>query len=256
MAEIPSGVSSETLQRFLLAMADDELVLGHRNSEWTGHAPILEEDIAFSNIAQDELGHSLLWYTLLEKLNGKPPDSMAFDRPWKEFTCCRFVTYPRGDFAYTVVRQYLFDEAEQVRLTSLSTSSYAPLREVAEKLLCEEAYHLMHLKSLLVRLGSGTEGSHRRMQSALDACWPQALGMFEVLDGEADLVSGRVFQGNTTLAEEWKKRVQPILASATLRVPTHSAPDLGGRFRKHTDHLKQLVNDLQSVYQIAPEAKW
>ena len=218
MVDLPAGVSSEALQRFLLAMADDELILGHRNSEWTGHAPILEEDIAFSNIAQDELGHSLLWFTLLEKLNGRTPDSMAFNRPWNEFTCCRFVSYPRGDFAYTVVRQYLFDEAEQVRLASLSSSSYQPAREVAEKLLREEAYHLMHLKGLLVRLGSATEESHSRMQAALDACWPQAPGMFEVLEGEADLVRGGVFQGNTVLAEEWKNRILPVLSNATLPV--------------------------------------
>ncbi len=256
MVDLPAGVSGEALQRLLLAMADDELVLGHRNSEWTGHAPILEEDIAFSNIAQDELGHSLLWFTLLGKLNGTTPDTMAFDRPWNEFTCCRFVSYPRGDFAYTVVRQYLFDEMEQVRLASLSASSYSPLREVAEKLLREEAYHLMHVKGLLGRLGAATEESHRRMQSALDVAWPQALGMFEALETEEELMRGGVFPGNGVLAEEWKKRVLPVLASATLAVPSNVTPELGGRHRKHTDHLKQLVTDLQLVYQIAPEAKW
>src|SRR3970040_160956 len=118
MTGISPNIPRHPLLKLLVALADDELMLGHRNSEWTGHSPILEEDIAFSNIAQDELGHSLVWYTLYEQLTGKSPDSMAFERGWQDFSCCRFVTYPRGDFAYTVVRQYLFDEAEYVRLSS------------------------------------------------------------------------------------------------------------------------------------------
>src|SRR5438094_324667 len=98
-----SPLARESVLRFILALADDELMLGHRDSEWTGYSPILEEDIAFSNIAQDELGHSLVWYALYEQLTRKTPDAMAFEREWNDFTCCRFVTYPKGDFAYTVV---------------------------------------------------------------------------------------------------------------------------------------------------------
>lgn len=256
MTELPKGIPREPLLRFILAMADDELMLGHRNSEWTGHAPILEEDIAFSNIAQDELGHSLLWYTLHEQLGGKHPDAMAFERDWRDFTCCRLVTYPKGDFAYTVVRQYLFDEAEYVRLKAMQKGSWTPLRDIASKLLREEAYHLMHVKGLVTRLGDATEESHRRMQAAADMAFPQALGIFEQVQNEAELVNAGVFPGNKVLQREWLETVMSVLTSATLKVPQSPPADLGGRQRNHTKHLEQLVTDLQSVYSIAPGAKW
>lgn len=265
MSNLPAGVPQEALLRLLLSMADDELMLGHRNAEWTGHSPILEEDIAFSNIAQDELGHSLVWYTLYEEYTGSSPDTMAFARNWEDFTCCHLVTYPKGDFAYTVVRQYLFDEAEQARLSSFGESSFTPFRDIAGKLLREEAYHLMHVKGLVTRLGDATEESHRRMQSALATAFPQALGMFEPLDGEESLVNAGVFPGNTALQKEWLRNVVPTLVSASLKPPVNTGngsvsvqctPDFGGRNRKHTQHLKQLVDDLQSVYRLAPAAKW
>lgn len=256
MTDLPPGVPREPLLRLILAMADDELVLGHRNSEWTGHAPILEEDIAFSNIAQDELGHSLVWFTLHEELTGQSPDALAFNRVWSDFTCCRFVAYPRGDFAYTVVRQYLFDEAEQVRLASFGSSSFTPFRDIAGKIVREEAYHLMHVTGLLSRLGDGTRESNRRMQDAVDAAFPQALGLFEKLDDEDQLIASGIFPGNDALRVEWEKRVVPALKAATLTVPTNPRPDFGGRTKHHTDHLRSLVDDLQAVYRLAPGAKW
>lgn len=256
MTEFPASTPKEALAQFLLALADDELMLGHRNAEWTGHAPILEEDIAFSNIAQDELGHSLLWYTLHEQLTGRSPDAMAFERQWRDFICCGLVTYPRGDFAYTVVRQYLFDEAENARLKTLEASSWIPLRDIASKLLREEAYHLLHTKGLVTRLGDATEESHRRMQAALDAAFPQALGIFEQLQSEEELVGAGIFPGNLELRKAWMDAVTPVLRSVSLTIPQSHAADLGGRRRNHTEHLRELVADLQSVYSIAPGAKW
>ncbi len=263
--DFPAGLPRKALESLLLAMADDELVLGHRDSEWTGHAPILEEDIAFSNIAQDEIGHSLVWYTLLQPLTGRTPDEMAFDRPWEDFTSCRFVAYPKGDFAYTVIRQYLFDEAEHVRLAALASSSYTPLSDASSKILREEAYHLMHSKGLVERLGDATEESHRRMQTGLDAAFPQALGMFEIIEGEADLMEASVFPGNVFLESEWLKRVVPVLRGTSLVLPVQSnngvmkplcKPDTGGRRKSHSRDLKQLVDDLQLVYRMVPGGKW
>lgn len=264
MAISPPSATSPLLA-FILALADDELMLGHRDAEWTGHAPILEEDIAFSNIAQDELGHSLVWYSLHEQMTGKSPDVMAFERPWADFTCCRLVTYPRGDFAYTVVRQYFFDVAEKVRLESLRSSSSSELKDVAGKILREESYHLLHLRGLLERLGDATEESHRRMQAAVDAAFPQALGIFEPVPEEEHLVRTGVFPGNAILEQEWLNEVLPVLLGSTLSVPAskqngrisiHVSPDVGGRRKSHTPHLKQLVDDLQQVYRIAPGAGW
>jgi ring-1,2-phenylacetyl-CoA epoxidase subunit PaaC len=253
------------LTAFLYALADDELMLGHRDAEWTGHAPILEEDIAFSNIAQDELGHSLVWFTLLQELTGLTPDAMAFERPWEAFTCCRFTAYPRGDFAYSVVRQYLFDEAEQVRLGALRGSSHLPFRDIAAKLLREESYHLLHSKGLVERLGDATDESRARMQSAVDAAFPQALGIFEETKGEASLVAAGVFPGNPALRQAWLQRVVPVLRGASLAVPVRGdasaltpacAADIGGRAGKHDESLRTLVGDLQSVWRLAPGAKW
>ncbi|MEX0602415.1 MAG: 1,2-phenylacetyl-CoA epoxidase subunit PaaC, partial [Bacteroidota bacterium] len=212
-----SALPRQALATLLVALGDDELVLGHRDAEWTGHAPILEEDIAFSNIAQDELGHALVWYSLAEELTGRNPDAMAFERPWKEFTCCRFVGYPIGDFAYTVVRQYLFDAAEKVRLQALSSSSAKRLGEIADRLLREEMYHLMHSQGLVERLGDATEESRRRMKAALDQAFPQALGIFESLDGEEELVRAGVFPGNASLLSAWLREVVPVLRAVSLK---------------------------------------
>jgi ring-1,2-phenylacetyl-CoA epoxidase subunit PaaC len=263
--DLPSSLPRESVLSLILALADDELMLGHRDSEWTGHSPILEEDIAFSNIAQDELGHSLVWYSLYEQLTGKSPDAMAFERSWSEFACCHFVTYPKGDFGYTVVRQYLFDEAEQARLAAFEQSTLQSLREISGKLIREEAYHLLHSKGLVERLGDATEESHRHMQAGVDQAFPQALGMFEKLEGEDGLIEKGVFPGNDALKREWLDRVVPMLTSAKLTVPASQTngshivdikPDDGGRKKSHTQHLKQLVDDLQQVYRIAPKAKW
>ena len=252
--------SIEAVQTLLLSLADDELVLGHRDSEWTGHAPILEEDIAFSNIAQDELGHSLVWFGLFEKLSGHSPDVMAFERQWNDFTCCHFVEYPRGDFAYTLMRQYLFDEAEFVRLSAFAESSYSPLKEAAGKIIREESYHLLHSGGLVERLGTGTDESHERMQKALDIAYPQALGMFEPLVEERMLVSDGVMPEQRNLFDSWGGRIRSHIASATLHIPPLNGAELsgsyGGRRRNHTEHLKLLVEDLQSVYRIAPGGKW
>jgi ring-1,2-phenylacetyl-CoA epoxidase subunit PaaC len=262
---LPEGVSPTTLEKFVLSLADDELILGHRDSEWTGYAPILEEDIAFSNIAQDEIGHSLVWYTLYHELTGIEPDTMVFKRAWRDFTCCRFVEYPKGDFAYTVIRQYLFDIAEQVKLESFLRSSFPPFVQIAERLLKEESYHRLHLETLLGRLGNATSESSKRMQAAVDLAFPQSLGVFESLDSENELVAATVYRGNAALLDDWIQIVVPAITSVDLKLPVANEgdrlkpvcrADFGGRRGDHTDHLKALVDDLQKVYKMAPEAKW
>jgi ring-1,2-phenylacetyl-CoA epoxidase subunit PaaC len=263
--DVPSKIPREALTNMIVALADDELVLGHRDSEWTGHAPILEEDIAFSNIAQDEIGHALAWFTLHGQLTGTSPDWMGFERPWSAFTCCRFVAYPKNDFAYTVVRQYLFDAAEQIRLRALMQGSFAPIAELADKMLREERYHLLHSCGLVERLGDATEESHRRMQAALDQAFPQALGMFEEFVGEPDLVSAQVIPPSVALRNEWLDAVVPILKSVSLPVPAvkqgeawklECDADEGGRQRRQTDDLKNVVADMQRVYAMSPGGSW
>ncbi len=254
--------ASAPLVELLTSLADDELILGHRDAEWTGHAPILEEDIAFSNIAQDEIGHSLIWYHLLEPMIGRTPDQSAFLRQAKDFRCCRFVSYPKGDFAYTVLRQYLFDEAEQVRLSAFRESTYEPLRLAAEKILPEEAYHLLHTKGLVERLGRATDESQGRMRAALDVAFAQALGLFEPLSSEDQLKHDRVFPGHHELQTRWLERIVPVLKGAMLTPPIDAAgrpldtPEYGGRKGAHTPFLLEALSDLQRVYTSEPGAIW
>ncbi len=263
--KLPSSVSPGHIAPLLLAMADDEFILGHRDSEWTGYGPILEEDIAFSNISQDELGHALVWYSLHESLTSRTPDDMAFGRDWQKFTCCRFVSYPKGDFAYTAIRQYLFDAAEQIRLNDLTESTVQPLRDTAARLLKEEGYHILHSQRLVERLGTGTAESHTRMQAAVDRAFPQALGMFEVLAEEDTLVKEKVFRGNPVLRDRWLQAVMPVLRKASLKIPVvmkngemeiRCKADFGGRTGSQTPDLESLMKDLTLVSSSVPGARW
>jgi ring-1,2-phenylacetyl-CoA epoxidase subunit PaaC len=246
-------MDNTALIALLTTLADDELILGHRNSEWTGHAPILEEDIAFSNIAQDEVGHALLWYTILnEHLGQSTPDRLAFFREADQFRNAQLVELPKGDWAFTIVRQYLFDVYEQVRNEELARFNFQPISDAVSKIKREEVYHLMHSKGWVLRLGDATEESHTRMQAALDQLWPHALGLFEPIE-EAPEYSAKL----NDLRQSWLDVVTPILTQATLIIPKDAAPTIGGRKQQHTPHLIDLLKDMQKVARMeSPETVW
>ena len=244
------------LREYLIAMADDELLLGHRDSEWTGHAPILEEDIAFSNLAQDEMGHALTWYLMAHELGAPEPDRVAFFRGPDEFRNSVLVELPRGDWAFTIIRQYLFDAAEQVRHAALAHSAYRPISDAVAKLRNEETYHLMHSRGWVKRLGDATEESHRRMQDALNMAWPHALGLFEPMDGGDLLTENGIKPSEDSLREQWIAQVTPILESATLVIPAGAQATSGGRSGKHTEHLAVLLNEMQVVARSEADAIW
>lgn len=236
----------EAVGNLLLAMADEEVLIGHRDSEWVGHAPILEADIAIASIAQDEIGHAILWYSLLQELGWPDPDRMAYFRDPPEFRNATLVELPRGDWAFTVVRQFLFDFAEKVRLEALMGSAWAPLAEAAAKVRREETYHLMHSRAWIARLGDATEESHQRMQAALDLAWPHALGLFEPAPGEALRVAEGIQPPEAELRARWEAEVRPILEAASLVIP-QAEPIYGGRAGRHTEHLASLLADFQLV---------
>jgi ring-1,2-phenylacetyl-CoA epoxidase subunit PaaC len=243
----------------LLAMADDEIILAHRNSEWTGHAPILEEDIAFSNIAQDEIGHAVIWYTMLSELVGEAPetypDQLVFFRDAPGYRNVQLVELPKGDWAFTIVRQYLFDAAEILRLEELRRSRYQPLAEAAAKIRKEEFYHYRHTHAWLQRLGLGTAESHQRMQNALNEIWPYTAQLFEPLSDEPLLVEAGFVPDPAKIHSAWSNLVIPNLEEADLTVPVDAAPITAPR-SQHTNHLTDLLTEMQEVARQVPDATW
>ena len=244
------------LADYLLALADDELILAHRDSEWSGHAPILEEDIAFSNIALDEMGHANLWYQRVEEFTGQTPDQLAFFREAPAFRCAQLVELPKGDWAISMLRQYLFDAAESVRLPALTQSTCVPMAETAAKIRTEEIYHYRHTQAWVKRLGLGTEESHARLQTALDTLWPYALQLFVPLTTEPALVSEGLVPDSIALQGQWEALVLPVLHEAELTVLVARQPAALDR-TQHTDHLPALLTEMQAVARLeAPGTEW
>lgn len=248
----------QALAARLLAMADDELILGHRGSEWCGHAPILEEDIAFANLALDEIGHAMTWYRIYAETVGGDAetlaDELAYRREASEWRNTRFVELPRGDWAFAMLRQYLFDVYEAVMLEKLAESHHKGIADAAAKIRKEEIYHHRHTSAWVRRLGLGTEESHQRMQDALDALWPEALALFDPLAGDELLAESWIIPRLSDVQPAWESRVREWLTSANLRVPLNQ-PAKASRTR-HTEHLAQLLNELQEVTREYPGQNW
>lgn len=255
----------DALAQYLLALADDEFILGHRMSEWTGLGPIIEEDIAFSSMAQDEMGHALGFYTLLHERGADDPDALAFRRGPAGFRNSVFTELPRGDYAFSLVRQLLYDAMELERMEALKGSSDEAIRDLAAKILQEERYHWIHGTSMIKRLAGGTEESRIRVQAALDEAFPYALGLFEPVEGEAALVEAGIAPSEQDVRNRWLGRICPLLEGFGLRVPAHrdangwiadAVPVSGGRAGVHTEHLAAILEAMQLLSKADPEAQW
>lgn len=249
-----SAQQTETLIRKLTALADDEIILAHRGGEWTGHAPILEEDIALANIAQDELGHAGLYLGLRGALDGSDPDRLAMFRGPGEYTNTRLVELPRGDWAFTMLRQFLYDAYEALWLEAAQRSTYAPLAEVARKAVREEKFHLQHTALWVERLALGTEESARRSQNALNELWPYAAQLFGPVEGEAELVSAGLLPDLNDVRARWEKLVTTHLqGKCGLTLPTGGSAEAGRG--THTEHLASLLAEMQRVAREHPDAE-
>ncbi|MDX1615848.1 MAG: 1,2-phenylacetyl-CoA epoxidase subunit PaaC [Candidatus Promineifilaceae bacterium] len=251
-----SEAQRAALQAWLLAVADDELVLAHRNSEWTGHAPILEEDIAFANIAQDELGHATLWYGALEALGVDGADRLVFFRPAADFRNAQVVELPKGDWAFTMLRQYLFDVFEAARCERLIDSDYQPLADIAAKIRREEIYHRRHTSAWVRRLGLGTDESQRRLQAALEQLWPYQAQLFRPISNENVLVEAGIVPAAAALQASWTEIVTAELTEAGLTLPSETRAGGAPPRSAHSEHLEVLLADLQLVARSDPEAAW
>ncbi|MBK0404575.1 phenylacetate-CoA oxygenase subunit PaaC [Adhaeribacter sp. BT258] len=251
-------MNTEALKDLLYKIADDQLILGHRNSEWTGFGPILEEDIAFSSMAQDKLGHSLAFYSLLHELGESDPDTIAFTRNANQFHNSQLVELPIGEYDFSLIRHFLFDNAEILRFDMLTRSSYTPITTVATKLKGEVKYHVLHANTMIKQLGSSTEEAIGRLQNSLNEALPYALGIFEPSKYEAELIADGIYEGEEKLKAAWLENIKKVLSQTQLELPdlTTITPKNGGRYGEHTEHLQPLLDEMAEVFKIDPTAEW
>lgn len=246
------------LFEYLLRLGDDRLILGHRLSEWCGHGPILEEDIALSNMALDLVGHASAWLSLAGTVEGKgrDEDALAYFRDGVAFRNALMVELPKGDFGFTIMRQLLFDAHSVLLMDALSRATDPRVAAVAAKCLKEDKYHWRHSSEWVVRLGDGTDESHQRTQRAVDELWRYTDELFDRDAVDAAVAAHGVLVDHETLQTRWRAMVTDVLTRATLRVPDTAAMRRGGRYGRHTEHLGHLLSEMQIVARSHPGASW
>lgn len=258
MTKNASSARDDDLFEYLLRLGDDRLVLGHRLSEWCGHGPILEEDIALANIALDLIGQGTLYLGLAGEVEGKGrnADALAYFREAVEFRNLQIVELPRGDFAFTIARQFLFDAFSFHQMEGLQKSANAELAGIASKGYKEVRYHLRHSSEWLQRLGDGTEESHNRTQRALDDLWRFTGEMFAADDVDKRLADAGIAPDPGTIQTKWRAMVSLVIQRATLAIPSDTFMLAGGRSGRHTEYLGHMLSEMQIVARSHPGAEW
>ncbi len=277
---------SDSLVALLTALGDDELVIGHRHSEWTGYAPHLEEDIAFSSIAQDEIGHATAYYSLLGKVTGDEPDALALGRPQEAYRNAIICERPNGDWAYTLARHWLYDNADDIRLAALETSAHKDLAALVAKIRREERYHLIHADSWMRRVATGPVEGRTKLMDAIGVAFAEAVALFEPIDHEdaavkegwlptpSDEMRRRFLDRTGATLDEFglpteihahaAERAEFVASSSGdlidvpgERVTQAALPDgIGGRRGRHTSDFESLWNDMTTQYRAHPGASW
>jgi ring-1,2-phenylacetyl-CoA epoxidase subunit PaaC len=243
---------------YLLRLGDDRLVLGHRLSEWCGHGPILEEDIALANIALDLIGQANFLLGLAGQVEGRgrDADALAYFREAIEFRNALIAELPRGDFAFTIVRQLLVSVHAAVVLERLQSSAHRDLAGIAAKAWKESRYHARHAADWTRKLGDGTAESHHRVQSALDELWRFTGELFDVDEGERALIDAGIAADAGAVRDSWRDQIARVATEATLTLPPDGFMQRGGRAGRHTEHLGHLLAEMQIVARSFPGAKW
>ena len=241
---------------YALRRADDALILGHRLSEWTGRAPMLEEELALANIGLDLIGQARSLYTYAgeREARGNGEDHFAYLRDAPQFRNLLLVEQPNGDFAHTIVRQFFYSAFADLYWRAMTRSSDPDLAAIAAKSEKESAYHLRHASEWLIRLGDGTEESHRRAEDAIDALWPYTGEMFDT--DSKQLVADGVAIDPATLRPAWNATLERVLDQATLARPAGTWMQQGGRAGRHSEHLGHLLAELQHLARSYPGATW
>jgi ring-1,2-phenylacetyl-CoA epoxidase subunit PaaC len=243
---------------FVLGLADDALVLGHRLSQWCGHAPTLEDDIALSNLGLDLLGQARLFYAYAGELEGKGrrEDDLAYFRDAAGYRNLLLVELENGDFAHTMARQFLYACAVHPYFEALQKSSDARLAEIAAKAIKEMTYHVRHSAEWMIRLGDGTDESHRRATAALYELWGFTGELFEMTAAEKRLAAVGIAPDRGALKPRWSTNVDKVLREATLKQPAARAMQSGGRIGRHTEYLDHMLAEMQVLARQHPGATW
>ena len=246
------------VKELLYKMADDELIIGHRNSEWTGIGPVLEEDIAFGSMAQDKVGHAYNYYQLLHEMGEADPDTIAFQRDEKGFKCCHLVELPIGEYDFSLVRHFLFDHAEYLRFEMLSNSSFEPLANLAKKYKGEIKYHIFHANTWIKQLMNGSEESKARIQSSFNELLPVAYSIFEPGPYEALLKEEGIFEGEAALQTKWVETIHAIAENCGIKHLDVNDITIayGGRKGFHTEYLKPMLLEMTEVLRSEPGVVW
>jgi ring-1,2-phenylacetyl-CoA epoxidase subunit PaaC len=250
--------STAALVAYVLGLADDALVLGHRLSEWSGRGPTLEEDIALSNLALDLIGQARLYYAYAGELEGvgRDEDALAYLRDEHAYRNLLLLEQPNGDFAGSMVRHLLYAAFLTPYLQALAGSADRRLAEIAAKAGKEMAYHLRHAAEWVIRLGDGTAESHGRTQAALDELWMYTGEMFQMDAAERDLATQSLAVERGKIKPVWEASLDRVFAEATLSRPADGWMQMGGRAGQHTEHLGHLLAEMQVLHRAHPGATW
>jgi ring-1,2-phenylacetyl-CoA epoxidase subunit PaaC len=239
----------------LLALADDELVIGYWDTEWTGIAPVLEEDVAMSSIAQDEIGHAQALYQLLSEITGVAPDAYAYGRQPADYRFARLLGHARRDWPFTIARRFLYETADAVRLAALERSGYAPLAQLVAKMRREEQYHLLHFQTWLERFLVDPAG-REHFAAAVEQLWPDALDLFAPLAQEDELLRDGVLPAPMAeLRGRWEELLAPTLERAGIVITNAEPPATPRRGGLHPD-FAWLHGEMTMVYRLEPGAEW
>ncbi len=258
MATASISVNETPLVLYTLRRADDALILGHRLSEWCGHAPILEEDMALSNMALDLIGQArqLYGYAALVEGRDNDEDKLAYLRDVRQYRNLLLVEQPNGDFAHTMVRQLFYSVFADLSWRAMMRSTDPTLAAIAAKSEKESAYHVRHCSEWLIRLGDGTEESHARAQGAIDDLWSFTGEMFSVDDAERGLIDKGTVVDPLLILPEWRATISRVAQEATLVLPENDWMQQGGRSGRHSEHLGHLLSELQSMQRTFPGVSW
>ncbi len=250
--------NKQAIVDYAIRLGDDSLMLGHRLSEWCSNGPFLEEDIATINVALDFIGRARMFYTWAAELEGKgrTEDDIAYLRDCREYRNLLINELPRGDFAFTTVRQFFVDAFNVLFFTELQKSTNPELAAIAGKAIKESRYHLRRSRDWMLRLGDGTEESHQRTQNAIDELWDYVTEMFDMDELEQQLADANIAVDRATLHSDWRQLIGDVTAEATLTLPSQDIAIRGGRTGFHTEHLGHLLTELQFLQRAYPGNTW